>query len=108
MIKDFICKGCKLGPCHTNESAARPVLTDYCKSYNPSSDLWKYFDFVRVYQCVEVINSREDIFQCDDCGFLLEDHMLHTLIDKSGYEWQFCPDCHKRYTQIQQRAEGAG
>ena len=52
---------------------------------------------------MEVINAREDLFWCDDCGYFVENHMLHTLIDKSGYGWQFCPDCYERYVQIQKR-----
>ncbi|MDF2609310.1 MAG: hypothetical protein K0R92_784 [Lachnospiraceae bacterium] len=100
MIKDFVCKGCKKGPCRVDQTAVRPVLT----SNQPSSDLWKYYDFVRDYQCMEVINSREDLFWCDDCGFIVEDHMRNILVDKAGYEWQFCPDYFERYIQIQKRA----
>lgn len=95
MLKNMICKGCKKGPCIKDESALRPVLTDYYKSYRPSSELWKYYDFTSVNQCFDVIHSREDIFQCDSCGFLLENHMRHTLID-AGEEYQLCPDCFLR------------
>lgn len=96
MKKDFVCKGCKQGPCNTNESAVRPVLTDYCRSYQPSSDWWKYYDFTRVYQCIDVINTRTDIFQCDGCGFLPENHMLHIVNSGTLTEWQLCPDCYER------------
>ena len=95
MLKNVICTGCEKGPCLKSESALRPVLTSYYKSYHPSSELWRYYDFTRVNQCFDVIHSREDIFQCDSCGFLLENHMRHTLID-AGEEYQLCPDCFLR------------
>lgn len=95
MIKDFIsCTGCKKGPCTVHETAVRPVLTDYYRSYSPTSDWWKYFDFVRDYQCMDVINAREDIFQCDHCGFLLEEHLLHIVQGDNDYDLRYCPDCY--------------
>lgn len=96
MIKDFICTGCKQGPCNTNESAVRPVLTDYFRSYSHSSDLWWYFDFTRKFQCMDVINERKDIFWCDHCGFLLEEHLLHIVQADSGLDLHLCPDCYKQ------------
>ena len=98
MIKDIVCIGCAKGPCYTNESAVRPVLTNY-KSYSPSSDLWWHYDFIRVYQCMDVINIREDVFQCNLCGFYFENHMLHT-ISAFGPEHQLCPDCCQRYREV--------
>lgn len=96
MLKNVICNNCKMGPCLKSESTLRPVLTNYCKSYHPSSELWRYYDFTRVNQCFDVINCREDVFQCDYCGFLLENHMRHTVFDGSGEEYQLCPDCFLR------------
>ena len=96
MIKDFVCKGCKKGPCRVDQTAVRPVLIDYVRSYGASSDWWKRFDFVRNYQCLWVINNRTDVFQCDFCGFLLENHMLYMITDSEGDKWHFCPDCYER------------
>lgn len=96
MLNNVICKGCKMGPCIKNESALRPVLTECCKSNCTSSDLWRNYDFTRVNQCMDVIKRREDVFQCDFCGFLLENHMRHTLIDGDGEEYQLCTDCYQR------------
>lgn len=95
MVKDVICVGCKKGPCLKKETDVRPVLTDYHKSCYPSSDLWRQYDFTRVYQCLDTINSRNDIFQCDYCGFYFENHMLHTQFDGKQSKYLFCPDCYE-------------
>lgn len=97
MMKDFICTGCEKGPCTVDQSAVRPVLTDYFRSNSPSSDWWKYYDFTRNYQCMDVINAREDVFWCDQCGFMLEDHMLHIVQEEDGCDLHFCPDCYVKY-----------
>lgn len=95
MIKDFInCTGCKKGSCIVEQTAVRPVLTDYFRSHYPSSSWWRYYDFTGINQCMEVINKREDIFQCDHCGFFLEDHLLHIVQGDSGYDLHYCPDCY--------------
>jgi len=97
MIKDFICTGCNKGPCIKREDEVREVWSDYYKSTYHSSDWWSTYDFRGTRQCMDVINQREKIFQCERCGHFFEDYMLHTLTDDVGYEWRFCPDCYERY-----------
>lgn len=103
MIKDFVCHSCDKGPCAKREDEVRPVWSDFHRSCYHSSDWWKTFDFTGTSQCLEVIFNRRDIFQCEGCGHYFEDYMLHRLTDSTGYEWQYCPDCLERYTQIQKR-----
>lgn len=102
MKKEFLCSNCKKGPCTVDQTAVRPVLIDYYRSYYPTSDMWKHYDFTRVHQCMDVINSRKDIFWCDHCGFMLEDHMLHTLVEEDS-ELQLCPDCYRSMTEDTKR-----
>lgn len=96
MIKDFNCEGCGKGPCVTDCTAVRLVLTNYCRNNRPTSDLWKKYDFTGTYQCMEVINGRSNIFECERCGHYFEDHMLHIIVDSANYKWKFCPDCYER------------
>lgn len=97
MLNNFICSGCDNGPCHTNESAVRPVIIRCYPSYKPNSDLWKYYRGIKDYQCMNVINRRNDVFQCDECGFLLEEHMLHIIQGENNSDIHVCPDCYAQY-----------
>lgn len=97
MIKDFICNGCNYGPCYTNESAVRPIIIRSYRSNKPKSDLWKYYNAIKDYQCMNVINRRSDIFQCDECGYLLENHMLHIVQGEDGCDVCLCPDCYSKF-----------
>lgn len=96
-MKDIICNGCNHGPCYTNDTAIRPVIINCYRSNKPKSDLWKYYNSINDYQCMDLINRRNDVFQCNECGFFLEDHMLHIIQDESGYDIHVCPDCYAKY-----------
>jgi hypothetical protein len=104
MIENTICIGgwfCNgKGPCIVDSSITRMVWHDYYKSSYHSSDWWSTYNFEGTRQCIDVINQREDIFQCERCGHYFEDYILHTITDDEGYKWNFCPDCYERLTAI--------